>query len=70
MKLLVINLQNPKDTRYRNPKTIGSWMLGRRLDNYRLFTLNDNGGLCPVVLTSSECRDIQNTIDRAFNPRD
>lgn len=66
MKLLVINLQNPGETKYRNPKTIGTWMWGKRLDNYRMFTLNKNGGLCPIVLTSSDCGEIQNKIDHIF----
>jgi hypothetical protein len=67
MKLLVINLQNPGDSKYRNPKTIGSFMLGRNLENYRLFTLNDAGGLWPIVLNSADCEKIQNRVDQIFN---
>ena len=64
MRLLVINLQNPAQTRYRNPKDIGTWMRGRRLSNYRFFTLNDNGGLVPIVIT--DATGIQKAVDTAL----
>ena len=37
MKLLVVNLQNPNETKYYNPKDIGVFMWGRRLSNYPMF---------------------------------
>jgi hypothetical protein len=58
MKLLVINLQNPGDTKYHNPKKIGSWMLGRRLSNFPMFAVDENGKMKQIVFTDSECSSI------------
>ena len=65
-KLLLVNLQNPGDTKYANPKTIGSYLLGRRLSNYALFVVKD-GNFNQIVLTSAACHDIQNQIDKVIN---
>lgn len=67
MKLLVVNLQNPKETQYRSPKDIGTWMWGRRLSNYPMFVLLDNGSLVQIEFSSSEVGDIQAAIDGVFS---
>ena len=41
-KLLVVNKQNPEKSCYRNPLTIGSFLLSRRLDNYILIAVNSD----------------------------
>lgn len=64
-KLLLVNLQNPGDTRYQNPKTAGSYLLGRRLSNYAVFVVQA-GKLNQIDLASGDCFVIQNQIDKAM----
>ena len=58
MKLLVVDLQNPANTQYRNPKDIGTFLLGRHIPNYPMFAVDDAGNTKPIVLTSSDCIQI------------
>ena len=67
-KLLLVNLRNPEDTRYFNPKTVGSYLLGRRLSNYAVFAVQD-GKLNQIDLVSGDCVVIQNQIDKAILPQ-
>ena len=62
MKLLIVNLQNPEQTKYRTSKGIGGWFLGRRLSNYGVFIV-DNGVFTKIEFTSSDCPDIQAVVD-------
>ena len=62
MKLLVVNLQNPSDTKYHNPKQIGIHLWGRRLSNYPMFAVDENGMMKQIVLTSSDSREIQKQV--------
>jgi hypothetical protein len=66
MKLLVVNLQNPNETHYHHPKSIGIFMLGRRLSNYPMFAVSENGEMKQIVLTSSECNEIQEQVMEAI----
>ena len=66
MKLLVVNLQNPHDTQYRNPKKIGIWMMGRSLHNYPMFAVTDTHQLIPIDFDSPEVNHMQRTIDKVF----
>ena len=68
-KLLLVNLQNPGNTRYQNPKTVGSYLLGRRLSNYIVFVVRD-GELNQIDLVSGDCFAIQNQIDKAMCPQE
>jgi len=68
-KLLLVNLQNPGNTRYQNPRTLGSYLLGRRLSNYIVFVVRD-GKLNQIDLTSGDCFAIQNQIDKVIDPQD
>lgn len=45
-KLLIVNLQNPKDSSYYpcNGST-ASWLLDRRLSNYLFFVIDQNGSV-------------------------
>jgi hypothetical protein len=52
MKLLVVNLQDPSQTTYRNPKNIGVFMWGRRLSNYPMFSVDENGTMNPITITT------------------
>jgi hypothetical protein len=61
-KLLVVNLQNPGETHYHNPKTIDSFMWGRRLSNYLMFTVGSEGVVTPITLTSGDVHDIRNQV--------
>lgn len=65
MKLLVVNLQNPGETCYKSPKTIGSWLWGRRLSNYKLYCYDD-GELYPIIPKSSDIMLIQEQVDTFF----
>ncbi len=62
MKLLLVNLQNPCDTKYFNPKQIGIHLLGRRLSNYPMFAVDENGTMKQIILTSSDSREIQKQV--------
>ena len=64
-KLLVVNLQNPGSSRYQNPKTFGSFLLGRRLSNYAVFVVR-NGKFNQVHLDTPDCSVIQDQIDKAM----
>lgn len=43
-KLLVVNLQDPSKSHYRNYKEVATWLLGRRLSNYMLICVKDGIG--------------------------
>ena len=62
MKLLVVNLQNPNETKYRNPKDISAFMLGRRLSNYPMFAVSDDGTMKQIVLTSGDVMEIKKQV--------
>ena len=64
-KLLVVNLQNPGSSRYQNPNTLGSFLLGRRLSNYAVFVFR-NGKFNQVHLDTPDCDVIQDQIDKAM----
>jgi hypothetical protein len=62
MKLLVVNLQNPDQTSYRNPKYIGSFMLGRHLSNYSIFAVGDDGTMKQIVFESADVMKMQEKV--------
>ena len=62
MKLLVVNLQNPNETKYHNPKDIGAFMWGRRLSNYPMFAVSANGEMKQIVLESADVMKIENQV--------
>ena len=62
MKLLVVNLQNPNETKYHNPKDIGAFMWGRRLSNYPMFSVSDGGTMKQIVLTSGDVMEIKKQV--------
>ena len=62
MKLLVVNLQNPNETKYHNPKDIGAFMWGRRLSNYPMFSVSDDGTMKPIVLESADVMEIKKQV--------
>jgi hypothetical protein len=61
-RLLVVDINNPGLTSYRNANTIGSFFLGRRISNYILFIVDDNNKTKQITLTSSECSEIQSQV--------
>jgi hypothetical protein len=61
-QLLVVDIHNPGSTMYRNVNTIGSFFWGRRISDYLLFAVGDNNKTKQIVLTSSECPDIQSQV--------
>ena len=61
-KLLVVNLQNPQETRYYNPKDIGVFMWGRRLGNYPMFSVSDDGSMKQIELTSADVQEIETQV--------
>jgi len=66
MKLLVINKQNPGQSKYRSPKTIGGWTWNKRLSNY-IFMLVD-GDKPPVIVEprSNLVNEIQDQFNEIF----
>lgn len=62
MKLLVVNLQNPNETHYHHPKSIGIFMLGRRLSNYPMFAVNENGEMKQIVFESADVMEIEKQV--------
>ena len=62
MKLLVVNLQNPNETKYHNPKDIGVFMWGRRLSNYPMFAVSENGEMKQIALESADVMEIENQV--------
>jgi hypothetical protein len=62
MKLLVVNLQDPSQTTYRNPKDIGSFMWGRRLSNYPMFSVDENGTMNPITITTGDVIELQEQV--------
>jgi hypothetical protein len=61
-KLLVVNLQNPQETKYYNPKDIGVFMWGRRLSNYPMFAVSDDGIMKQIELTSADVQEIKTQV--------
>jgi uncharacterized UPF0146 family protein len=61
-KLLVVDIQNPGSTMYRNANTIASFFLSRRISNYLLFIVGDDNKTQQIVLTSSEYTEIQSQV--------
>ena len=62
MKLLVVNLQNPNETKYHNPKNISAFMWGRRLSNYPMFAVSDDGTMNQIVLESADVMEIKKQV--------
>ena len=62
MKLLVVNLQNPNETKYHNPEDIGAFMWGRRLSNYPMFVVSDDGTMKQIVLESADVMEIKKQV--------
>jgi hypothetical protein len=62
MKLLVVNLQDPSQTKYRNPKDIGVFMWGRRLSNYPMFSVDENGTMNPITITTGDVIELQEQV--------
>ena len=49
-KLLVVNLQNPQDSRYYPCSDAASRFLGRRRSNYLFFVVGQDGSADRIVL--------------------
>lgn len=66
MKLLAIDLSFPEQTRYIDPEGAGVFMLGRLLPRWPLFAVAEDKTMTPIVLTSAECTEIQQEVNRQF----
>jgi len=69
-KLLLINKQNPSDSKYIPKNTIGSYLLGRRISNYILIGIFDDEEIIIDVINNVEemrCNSIQNYINSIFD---
>ena len=62
MKLLVVDVRNPSQTAYRNPYTIGSFMLARQISQYPMFKVEGNKIVKQIEITSTECVEIQKQV--------
>lgn len=67
MKLLVVDLQNPTKTHYHDSNTIGAFMLGRRLSNYLMFAVKDDGTMKKIVVDSADVTEIQKQVLEQLN---
>jgi hypothetical protein len=69
-KLLVVDLEDPKSSHYRKPETMGSWFLGRSIDRYQLFIVDDekerHNSMFYIYLDSANANYIQMTVDAVF----
>lgn len=65
-KLLVINKQNPRESRYYPPKEIGAYLWGRRISNYILM-LVDNNLYTVIEISNSEVMNIQAKVNTYFD---
>lgn len=66
MKLLVVNLKNPNESNYVDPENIDVFMLERRISDYSLFVVNDNGSIKPIILKSSDIKEIKIQVSNEF----
>lgn len=62
MKLLVVDVRNPSQTDYRNPYTIGSFMLARRISQYPMFKVEGNEIVKQIEITSTDCDEMQKQV--------
>ena len=62
MKLLVVDLQNPNETHYHDPNNIDAFMLGRRLSNYPMFVVKDDGTMKKIVVDSADAVEIKKQV--------
>jgi hypothetical protein len=61
-RLLVVDLQNPRQTQYMYPEEIKVFMLGRQLRNYPVFLVDDDLKMEQMVFPSAEISDIKNVL--------
>lgn len=64
-QILIVDLENPEETHYRDSKTVGYWFLGRRLSDYMIFAVNDRK-VTRVFFKSPDIKDIQQAVDSAL----
>ena len=63
-KLLVVDLHEPYQTQYLDPLKVSSFMLGKRLIDIALFSVNENLKMEEIPILSSDVFEIQNTVLR------
>lgn len=66
MKLLVVNLKNPNESNYVDPDNIDVFMWGRGISDYSLFVVDDNGSMKPIILQSSDIKEIKIQVSNEF----
>ena len=66
MRLLIVDLQDPSESRYYSPKTIGFWFWGKSISRYKLFVVDKEGAMIKIVLNEADANAIQNTVNNAF----
>lgn len=66
MKLLVVDLKDPINSFYSKHDHIGSYLLGRRVNNYALFAVTEDNELNRIELTSFEVTEIQKEVNRQW----
>lgn len=60
LKLLVVDLKNPEQTKYQDPKKIGAFMLGRKFSGYSMYGVDEDGTMTPIKITSiNDVMDLQ-----------
>ncbi len=62
MKLLIVSLKKPKETTYFNPEKVDVFMWGRRLSEYALLAVSDDGTVKPIILKSADTTDIKTQV--------
>jgi len=65
-KLLVVNKLYPEGSSYVLSKSIGSYMLGRRLIDYAIFIVNENKEMTEVIPKSADIHEIQEQVLEAM----
>lgn len=62
MKLLIVDLYHPNKTSYHSPYNIAAFMLGRRLSNYLMFAVGNDGSTYQINVTTADCVALQKQV--------
>lgn len=66
MKLLIIDLERPDESRYMNPDKVDCFFWGRYVDKYPMFAVADDGAMTPIIVTSADIHVIKQQVRVQF----
>lgn len=65
-ELLLVDLGDPSQSRWFDPKFAGAYMLGKDINFYRFFTFDDSYHLREIVMFSADAMEIQRRVKEAM----